>query len=601
MASSGSFTTSSYKNLSMMVSWSVKSQSIEKNTTTISWSLKGYRTDGATGFITCGGFKVVINDVTVYSQSNDYRVNVYNGTVVASGTLDISHDSEGNKSFTASAEAAIYYWAVNCSGSGSFSLPQIPRVSVPTLSASSVNFGSKITIYTNRKSSSFTHHLYYSVNGGDEVGITPNIGSSYTWTVPYDLMSNIPNAKSATIMFRLYTFSGETNIGNNTINFTATVPDNSTTRPSLTIDSLIPVSNLSSPFDTLFIQGKSKVQANFTCAGKYGASIKTCTMSVDGKSYGSSNDYTSAYLSSYGEKTVTITTTDSRGISNSISQNITVIAYSDPKIQDVVAVRCDVDGNQTTSGTYLKIIAKRNYSKVVSDGVQKNFCKIRYRYKIASASSYSSWVVILAGDALDSDEIVTGALLGALSNASSYLVQVQAIDDVGKYGLTTISIPTERVYWHRDGARNSLTFGGYVEEDNTFAIADGIEFKVKSEKWVSLGLSANVAESEYTFGRADGKGCHYRVVNGNHVFVAFNCAFTYSGSSITLNANTLPAGLRPPRNVYALCPIAGRAVARVIVNASGNVLIDWVQSLTTGVTTSSLDVSWIDGYIDFFV
>lgn len=51
----------------------------------------------------------------------------FNGTTVASGSFTISHNSDGSKSFSASAEEGIYTFAVNCSGSGSWSLPTIAR------------------------------------------------------------------------------------------------------------------------------------------------------------------------------------------------------------------------------------------------------------------------------------------------------------------------------------------------------------------------------------------------------------------------------------------------------------------------------------------
>ena len=166
-------------------------------------------------------------------------------------------------------------------------------------------------------------------------------------------------------------------------------------------------------------------------------------------------------------------------------RRITVIGYSKPQIlptngeSDVVAARCDAEGNLDDAGTYLIIKARRSYSPVMAGGVQKNFCKIQYRYK-ANGGSYSAWTTILADSSMESDEVVTEALLGgALSARATYQVQVQAIDDIGEYARTTITVPTEQVYWHRDGARMSFEFGGYVEEDNTFGIAAGITFKPK--------------------------------------------------------------------------------------------------------------------------
>lgn len=63
MASSGSITTNEYQGRSVTLSWSLSSQSIEKNTSTISWTLKGSGSGG--GWVKSGGFKAVINGTTV--------------------------------------------------------------------------------------------------------------------------------------------------------------------------------------------------------------------------------------------------------------------------------------------------------------------------------------------------------------------------------------------------------------------------------------------------------------------------------------------------------------------------------------------------------
>jgi hypothetical protein len=332
---------------------------------------------------------------------------------------------------------------------------------------------------------------------------------------------------------------------------------------------------------------------------------------VAGKSYGS--PYTSEYLTSDGTVAVTGTVTDSRGFSRTYTKNISVLPYANPRIipahgeSAIVCERCDASGKLTESGTYLKIKAKRSYSPVVSDGVQKNFCEIRYRYKEESGS-YSEWAVILAADSLGSDEVETGALLGgALSIQSSYLVQVQAVDDVGEYTSTTIAIPTDKVYMHRAGSIRSLGIGEYVDDENTVSIAEDITTRFRGkvafdgEAWVNLGLAENVAESESNAGRWGGTGCYYRVCAGEkHIYVAFNCAFTYEGSAIQVNADPIPSAYRPDRNVYAICATGGRSVARILVNNSGNIIVDWIQVITSTEATTASTVKWIDGYIDYW-
>ena len=97
MASSGSITTGTKEGRSVTLSWTLSSQDIANNTSTIAWTLKG--SGSGSGWVMSGGFKAVINGTTVYSTSTDNRIQLYNGTIVASGSLKISHSADGTKSF----------------------------------------------------------------------------------------------------------------------------------------------------------------------------------------------------------------------------------------------------------------------------------------------------------------------------------------------------------------------------------------------------------------------------------------------------------------------------------------------------------------------
>ena len=83
MGNSGNFKTTAYNGRYLLFSWAVQSQSIQNNTTTIKWTLSGAGTANV-GYYKAGNFKVVIDGKTVYSSSD--RINLYDGTVVKSGT-----------------------------------------------------------------------------------------------------------------------------------------------------------------------------------------------------------------------------------------------------------------------------------------------------------------------------------------------------------------------------------------------------------------------------------------------------------------------------------------------------------------------------------
>lgn len=118
MAKSGSITTNEKEGRSITLSWSLSSQDVANNTSTIAWTLKG--SGSGSGWVMSGAFKAVINGTTVYSS--DTRIQLYNNTTIASGTAKISHNSDGTKSFSLSCEAGVYTYAVSVTASGTHSL-----------------------------------------------------------------------------------------------------------------------------------------------------------------------------------------------------------------------------------------------------------------------------------------------------------------------------------------------------------------------------------------------------------------------------------------------------------------------------------------------
>ena len=444
------------------------SQNIENNTSKVRILWTSTQTgDSWNGYTRTAEYYVSINGGAETAYSVRYTLPQSAIKTIVDATITVPHKSDGSGTVKVRTWMDTGISAGEIEKSQSITLTPIPRVSVPTLSARSIDFGKVITVYTNRQSNKFTHHLYYSINGGNEVGVTAGIEDSVNWTIPYDLISSIPNDRQATITIRLYTFNGEKNIGSNTISFTAVVPIDSHTEPGITLNELKPISRLSSPFDALFIQGKSRVKADFTAEGKYGSSITSCSISVEGESYGLNDEYTSEYLSGYGNIAVTITATDSRGITGSVVENINVLAYSKPKIMaandesDIICARCDAEGNISDSGTYLKVKARRSYSKVGIEE-QNNFCSIMIGYRHSARDAFQ-WETVLAREDLSTNTIDSAPLLGgALAVNTSYEARMCVKDDIGEEVYATFYIPTDKIDSHEgDGF---LALGKYSEK-----------------------------------------------------------------------------------------------------------------------------------------
>ena len=414
-------------------------------------------------------------------------------------TITVAHNQDGTRSIKVRTWMDTDISAGVVEKTSTLALTTIARAaSLDALSCSTAYFNGTFTYKYTPKSSSFYNKLFIHLNvDGEDILLTQTqLGQkgtsqqtathTFSSTILSKIYNNLPNTKEGKLKFILFTYSNaeySTKVGESQVKeITLTIPNISDTQPTATM-TLTPVSSLASPFNSIYIKGKSKVKVSLTDGvGKYGATITSYKVSVSGKS--GTPPFTSGYLTKMGGVTITGIVTDSRGYSRTYTKTITIVDYSSPKIipisteNEVIAARCDSAGNLSDTGTYLKIKAKRSYTKVNVSGENKNLCYIAYRYK-KEGGTFSSWTTILATTAA-SDEITTGALLnGALSVTSSYIVEVRAVDSIGEQGTTSLTLPTERVYMHRAGSIGSLGIGKYAEEENTVDIAEHITTKVR--------------------------------------------------------------------------------------------------------------------------
>ena len=566
-------------------------------------------------------YYVSINGGAETEYTVSYTLPLTSTKTIVDVTLTVTHKGDGSGTVSVRTWMDTSISAGVVEKSKTLTLTTIPRASTIS-SALNRTLGEACSVSWTPLSNTFTYKLKFEIgswNHTTEV-IKPSTTLPYTYTsynISLDAAHQLPNAPAkGTMTVSLFTYSdsnGTIQVGSSSrTTITVTVPDNTSTKPSVSMP-LANVISLGSPFNALYIQGKSRVESALSGEGKYSANITTKELYVDGKSNGT---LVSDYLSKSGKVTVKGRVYDSRGYYNEATEEIDVIEYSKPQIRptsdesEVIAVRCDSSGNISDSGTYLKIKAMRHYSLVQSGNMQYNHCQIRYRYKV-EGGEYSGWNTILSYSA-SSDEVETDALLGgSLSVQKTYYVQIQALDDLGESSTIIVNVPTDKAYIHKAGSINALGVGKYAEDENTVDIAEDMTVKVRGNLivgdmpisdtgWVSLGLSDKVTASASGVGQI-GAGCYYRVINENHVYVAFNCACTYAGSNLTVNATMIPTKYRSSRNVYTLVPTGSRFLIRTIVDSSGKIIIDYVQSLIATGSTMSADVPWIDAYIDYWI
>lgn len=432
---------------------------------------------------------------------------------------------------------------------------------------------------------SYTHDLAFSIGGKDYIIASKKTASALTkWTIPAEC---IPNVTSAQGTLTLTTYNGNSQLGTYSKTVTVSVPDDAV--PVVGSLSAAIVGNDVAAGWGVYVKGitKAKLTADSAIA-PYGASVAKYSFSGGGWSSNSTTDNaTSSFLATAGDITFTVIATDTRGRTSAPKTVvINVLDYSNPTLRDVSAARTDASGNSAPgTGTYITVSA----TLVPFDVGGKNGVK---SLKATSSPALANV----------SDLQLSGATID-----KSYTVTITGVDALGISVTTTRIVPAAQRIMNVTTDGSGVAIGGFAD-NGKFTSHIPAEFKgskipvaVDDTGWNAMGFTDAVSVSGSNYGRHENGDCYYRVINKNHVYVAFNCAFAYSGSAIYVNANQIPAAYRPKRNVYSMCAIGGRSMARVVVTSAGHLVIDWVQVISAGAATTSATVNWLDAYIDYWL
>ena len=387
MASSGSFNTTGYDGRYLKFEWSVKSQSVENNSSIISWTLKGAGTGGSSWYRS-GNFKVVINGTTVYSSAT--RIQLYNGTLVASGNVTIPHNSDGNKSFSASAEAGIYTVAVNCRGSASFTLPTINRYAKISSVVNFTDEGTPKVNFSNPNNSK----LKITLKAGSYTITRDNVtaSSSYTFSLTTSernsLRAQTPNSNSIAVTYGVGTYIGSSVANTDTKNATMSIVNAKPTIGALTYQDTNNTTVAITGDNQEIIRNKSTVSFNIaSLTALKSATLKSCKVTINGVDYpatvsGSSMSNINLNIGTINSSITLyayVTLTDSRD--NVTEANIPIYMLDWVKPTAIIKTQRE---NNFYNDTDL-------YVNALYSGLDnKNTITIQYQYKKVSDSSYSA-------------------------------------------------------------------------------------------------------------------------------------------------------------------------------------------------------------------
>lgn len=385
------------------LSWDVAQQDIANNRSLISWTAGIQGQPGINPF--WGTNAIRINSVYIDGQGSLAsgtwsNITLVNGQTVPlrSGSIWVGHNSDGTKSFGASISGWLYANG-DLGASGYWSINTIPRNSQVTTNKDQYVLGEPITIYTNRKSSSFTHQitLRKDNSGGETLKVFNNVADSVTWTPTPDEIESMQNMIPSSNNFTLWIYQHNWQVGQgseayrtlqltnaNPIFTDFTYQDSNAAVVAITGD------------DQVLVKGESILQTRITPANKMqavkGASPSRYAVVFDGttdeKPYQASTDVISSFdnVSTIGQRTIVATAFDTRNNNTSVAKQVTVYDYGQPTIESSLK-------RENNFGTDTTLHLEGRWSPLSINGSAKNSIlsgTLEYRYK-EDGGSFGSW------------------------------------------------------------------------------------------------------------------------------------------------------------------------------------------------------------------
>lgn len=368
MASSGNFSTNKYSTSShgtigLNLSWSIQSQSIENNTSTIKWTLKSNGTMSSGYYVQAGPVTVVIGGKTVLNTKSRFNMRG-SGGYSESGTITIAHNEDGSKSVSMSVKAAIYSASVNCTGSKTYSLNKINRYALISSATDFDDEGNPTVIYTN-PAGDMVSDIFVRLKWLNADGVTQEAtawsseldgsGGSYTFDLTdyrTALRAACPNSNSLAVTVDLkstLTVSGVSTEYHSEKAITMSIVNAAPQAGAVTFeDTDSAVSGITGD-DQIIVQGQSTLHiVTAASTALKGASISSYVINFNGVNYDITSDrYLDIIKPPYsGTFVATVTTTDSRGNTATATAAIVITPWAAPSA-DCTAER--INGFETNT------------------------------------------------------------------------------------------------------------------------------------------------------------------------------------------------------------------------------------------------------------
>ena len=583
MATSGSVSTNKYSasggTMGLKFSWSVTSQSIVNNTTTIHWTLKSEGSYPSGSWIYAGPVTCTVNGSKVVNTTSRFKM-YGDGSYSKSGNLTIAHSESGEKTFSVSIKAAIYSTSVNCTGSKSFTLNKINRYA---LINTVQDFNDELTTgyptitYSNPAGTDLVTGLKVRIKWTDTsqatqatqwVSVDDN-GGSYTFSSSTLTAANIasmlaacPTTNGLAIQFEISSILGGTEY-THAMNATMNVVN---ANPMPGAISVAVAGNPSGISSSTIVQKQSTLTiSSGVSTPQKSAAIASYVLSIFGQNYTLDNSRSYVFIkpTQAGTFDASIITTDSRGNTATVATTITIVEWSDPAASYTIA---RVNGFETA--TVLTVNA--TYSSINN----QNVLSITEKHRIVGDTTWSS----------ESSVTNNTATTLSLNFQNDWEVMIKVADKFSytEYRATVgRGIPTAFF----DVKRHSFGVNGFPDADEQLYVGG----QIKCESMYVEDIS-----SQYTITKTSGNANFVEVKahrSGN--VVCMQIMLRGAGSNWTAGSNIFVGTVEGPPPTVAVngCGYYDDACFVARLNNSGGITFRWLVATKNNVASSQTIVA----------
>lgn len=342
---------------------------------------------------------------------------------------------------------------------------------IPTTDKSTIPLRGTITTTINRIIADSTTTLAYKI--GDKTLKTVELGTGTTdsYTVAISAGKNFPNDLTGILTVEATTSKGGTTYGVISTSVTLTLPDDAAPNFALPFDKRVWSSDIPTSAQlAAYIQLKTGKQFGGYMQPKYGAQNAKLEIAVEGTTYTQLSppvqgytDIIHPYFTASGNVPFTAIATDTRGITNTYTGSVPVIAWSAPKIQAFSVSRANSDGSLAIDGTCAYVTLQASISSLIVSNAEKNTLSFAVQYKkIGTTDDWTTCDTVTGSS-------VSGTFTGLLQKDSA---TIDTFDDMSGYAFQAVvtdlyasstaqdEMPTKEQLWDVDETTGKMGFGG---------------------------------------------------------------------------------------------------------------------------------------------